>query len=159
MKAKQSLAFEEIYDRYANRVFSYLYNTIGDRKTAEDVISNVFIKLYSYLQTTEWTNLKWLIYRMAHNEMVNFFKSNYYVEVDDQIMENIPSSQNDILTNIDTKFRLEQITKAMDKLDAKSKEVLYLYYHEQWSYADISTLLDTNINTVLRAKEKLKSHL
>lgn len=96
---------------------------------------------------------------MAHNEMVNFFKSNYYVEVDDQIMENIPSSQNDILTNIDTKFRLEQITKAMDKLDAKSKEVLYLYYHEQWSYADISTLLDTNINTVLRAKEKLKSHL
>ena len=72
-------AFEEIYDRYADKIYMYSYHITWNKKEAEDVVSMSMLKLYEYLHKNSWTNLKGLIYRIAHNEIINQFKWNRYV--------------------------------------------------------------------------------
>ena len=42
-------AFSELVDRYQNRLLNFVYRTIGDRDRAEDLVQEVFIRVYRHL--------------------------------------------------------------------------------------------------------------
>src|SRR5678809_1607951 len=42
-------AFQELVDRYQRRLLNFVYRTIGDRERAEDLVQEVFIRVYRHL--------------------------------------------------------------------------------------------------------------
>src|SRR5919201_1442668 len=42
-------AFTELVDRYQTRLLNFIYRTIGDRDRAEDLVQEVFIRVYRHL--------------------------------------------------------------------------------------------------------------
>src|SRR5512134_3780392 len=42
-------AFQELVDRYQTRLLNFIYRTIGDRERAEDLVQEVFIRVYRHL--------------------------------------------------------------------------------------------------------------
>lgn len=42
-------AFEELVERYQVRLLNFVYRTIGDRERAEDLVQEVFIRVYRHL--------------------------------------------------------------------------------------------------------------
>src|SRR4026208_1418945 len=42
-------AFAELVDRYQTRLLNFIYRTIGDREKAEDLVQEVFIRVYRHL--------------------------------------------------------------------------------------------------------------
>src|SRR5688572_31204717 len=42
-------AFEELVVRYQTRLLNFIYRTIGDRDRAEDLVQEVFIRVYRHL--------------------------------------------------------------------------------------------------------------
>src|SRR5829696_6260282 len=42
-------AFSELVDRYQTRLLNFIYRTIGDRDRAEDLVQEVFIRVYRHL--------------------------------------------------------------------------------------------------------------
>ncbi|MEP6832614.1 MAG: sigma-70 family RNA polymerase sigma factor, partial [Gemmatimonas sp.] len=42
-------AFEELVDRYQGRLLNFIYRTIGDRDRAEDLVQEVFIRVYRHI--------------------------------------------------------------------------------------------------------------
>src|SRR5918998_310444 len=42
-------AFQELVDRYQTRLLNFVYRTIGDREKAEDLVQEVFIRVYRHL--------------------------------------------------------------------------------------------------------------
>jgi len=42
-------AFEELVDRYQGRLLNFVYRTIGDREKGEDLVQEVFIRVYRHL--------------------------------------------------------------------------------------------------------------
>jgi RNA polymerase sigma-70 factor (ECF subfamily) len=42
-------AFSELVDRYQTRLLNFIYRTIGDREKAEDLVQEVFIRVYRHL--------------------------------------------------------------------------------------------------------------
>ena len=42
-------AFEELVDRYQGRLLNFVYRTIGDRDRAEDLVQEVFIRVYRHI--------------------------------------------------------------------------------------------------------------
>jgi len=155
-------AFEEIYDRYADKIYMYSYHITWNKKEAEDVVSMSMLKLYEYLQKNSWTNLKGLIYRIAHNEIINQFKWNRYVVWEDNHMVNVQDNDSmiDEVEHIYVRSYLEQ---GLDLLDPKAKEILYLLYYEELSYHEIADIMSSSTNTVwvrvMRAKKQLKTKL
>lgn len=69
-------AFGVLYERYVDRIYSYIYYRTSDRQEAEDLTSRTFHHALRYLPRYEPRGApfsSWL-YRIAHNFVVNWYR-------------------------------------------------------------------------------------
>lgn len=157
--------YQEIIIRYQNKIRSYLYRLVGDREDAEDLSQEVFLKAYQNLQGFDLSKRfsPW-IYRIAHNEAVNFLKKKSrfkLISIDaSEFLQNTLGFSQKIEENIIKDEEIKNLKSNIDKLPIKYKEVIILKYFEEKSYEEISDILRLPVNTVgtliNRAKGKLK---
>jgi RNA polymerase sigma-70 factor (ECF subfamily) len=70
-------AFGELYDRFVERVYRYLYFRTGSHPEAEDLTEQVFLKAWEAIGRYRWQGrpfLAWL-YRLAHNSHIDYVRS------------------------------------------------------------------------------------
>src|SRR4026209_2606666 len=48
-------AFQELVERYQTRLLNFIYRTIGDREKSEDLVQEVFIRVYRHLHRFDST--------------------------------------------------------------------------------------------------------
>src|SRR5881409_3447521 len=61
-------AFSELVTRYQTRLLNFIYRTIGDREKAEDLVQEVFIRVYRHLHRFDRTKkFSTWIYTIASN--------------------------------------------------------------------------------------------
>ena len=70
-------AYGEIYDRYIDAVYQYIFYRVGDRQDAEDLTETVFLKGWESLRNngTQVQNAKAWLYRMAHNIVIDHYRT------------------------------------------------------------------------------------
>lgn len=159
--------YKELFARYQKKLFTYICHLVGSKEETEDILQNVFTKTYKNIERFDTSRKfsSW-IYRIAHNEAVNFLKrksKRYTVSWDDVTTskDKLDTATND--EPPEEKWAHKEITKeideAMEKLPKKYKQVLQLRYFQEYSYDDISVVLGKPVNTVgtliNRAKKKL----
>lgn len=78
------IAFEELVNRYKNRVFSIVYRMMGQYQEAEDVTQEVFINVYEklYQFDAEKKFAPW-IYRIASNTSISALRKKKNIVVVD----------------------------------------------------------------------------
>src|ERR671938_1684173 len=47
--AGEERAFQELVERYQTRLLNFIYRTIGDQERAEDLVQEVFIRVYRHI--------------------------------------------------------------------------------------------------------------
>ncbi len=75
--ARDAAAFGELYDRFLERVYRYLYFRLGHQAEAEDLTEQVFLKAWEAMGRFRWQGrpfLAWL-YRLAHNALIDHLRS------------------------------------------------------------------------------------
>lgn len=73
-----SEAFGELYDRYVERIFNYVYYRTSNTHDAEDLTERVFLRAIKHIEKYENRGLPisaWL-YRIAHNLIANWYRDN-----------------------------------------------------------------------------------
>ena len=70
-------AFGLLYDRFQAEIARYLAHRIGDPDMAEDLAQQVFLKAWQAIPRYEARGVpfKAWLYRMAHNQMVDYFRT------------------------------------------------------------------------------------
>ncbi len=163
---KDPEAFSELVNRYQGKISVYLKRMIGNEAEVKDALQEVFVKVFENLSRFDSSRKfsSW-IYRIAHNEAVNFIKKrqrrktiqwedflSYYKWAEDK-----NEDMEDLWLEREHKEKLKQ---AFKKLSPKYKEVAKLRFFENKSYEEISRALGKPVNTVgtlvNRAKKKLK---
>jgi RNA polymerase sigma-70 factor (ECF subfamily) len=156
-----------LVQRYESKIERYIRRFIYDIDDVSDVLQNVFVKVYTNLNSfdSDYKFNSW-IYRIAHNESINYLKKN----------KKGSSSLVDIDTILPVLFAKEtadskylsgeskdEIEKALKFLDSKYREIIVLSYFEDLEYKEISEVLQIPVSTVgvrlRRAKEKLKEQI
>ena len=69
-------AFGELYQRYVERIYTYIYYRTGSVKDAEDLTGKVFFKAMNHIKRYKHMGLPfsaWL-YRIAHNLVANYHR-------------------------------------------------------------------------------------
>jgi RNA polymerase sigma-70 factor (ECF subfamily) len=168
LKCKDPLVHYELVSRYQRKLFVYLYRFIGNKEETEDLLQNVFFKVYKYCDNfdTDRKFSSW-IYRIAHNEAVNYIKRKNIKKFIS--LEDFVSDKDRIETKSDTKSPMEvwiskelrnEMEEALKKIPDKYREVLEMRYFSEKSYEEISKVLKKPVNTVgtliNRAKKKLE---
>ncbi len=76
VRAHEPAALAELYDRFAPRLYAYLYRRLGDQALAEDLVGDVFVSALEALQRDRFASLAlqaWL-YRLAHNRLIDYYR-------------------------------------------------------------------------------------
>jgi RNA polymerase sigma-70 factor, ECF subfamily len=70
-------AFGELYDRFVERVYRYLYFRSGSHPEAEDLTEQVFLKAWEAIGRYRWQGRPFLawFYRLAHNTHIDHVRT------------------------------------------------------------------------------------
>ena len=75
--SRDANAFGELYDRFVERVYRYLYFRTGSHPEAEDLTEQVFLKAWEAVGRYRWQGrpfVAWL-YRLAHNSHIDHVRT------------------------------------------------------------------------------------
>lgn len=122
-------AITEIYERYHSSVFRYLYYRLGDRETAEDLTSEVFLKMMRALpdyrqQTAPFQ--AWLFQIARFLSIDHFRKNNHRQEV--ELTEIVTDQNPRIDTIVAQKLNAELLQQFLGKLPTDQREVLVMRF-------------------------------
>ena len=156
-------AFEVFYDRRSKSIYNYIRTILNyNDQDATALLSDIYIKMYDIVLTKDIPNPKSYLYSMSRNMSIDFIRTNKSenkFEYDDSKFTHLEDTENH-LEKAEQK-QIQQIVKtALQKLETKYREVLYLYYYEEKDYLQIAEIIWSNKNSVwtliFQAKKKLK---
>lgn len=170
-------AFRLLIDKYRKMVFKIAVGFLHDKDSADDVVQDVFIKFW---ETRKDFELKakfstWL-YRVTANHCVNvqrknkfstafsgiFSKNNDEKEVtfEEQIADSHAEIENDNFKNEHLKLALKT---AINSLPKKQRIAFVLNKYQDFSYKEISDIMELSLSSVesllFRAKSGLQKKL
>ncbi|GGG15611.1 RNA polymerase sigma factor SigV [Lysinibacillus alkalisoli] len=162
MRKKHSHEMEEAFIAFirANRQRFYFlaYSYTKNEQDALDIVQDSIQKAMQALHRLEhFTYIKSWFYKIVVRTAIDFLRKNKRLQVtDDAQLEHFIPAYEDDYTDFD-------LTKALDALPLKYREVIILHYFEDLTLADVAIVLNVNINTIksrlYRALQLLKIDL
>jgi RNA polymerase sigma-70 factor, ECF subfamily len=146
-KENRQDGFQLIVQKYQERIYWQIRRLTKNHQDAEDVMQNVFIKVWNGLEKFRAdSNLYTWIYRIAFNETHTFLsKKNKQQTVD----IDPPLFENNFATEGGGEMSGEEIEavlfNALDKLPEKQRQVFELKYFEELKFKEISEMLGTTV--------------
>lgn len=168
------LTIEQIYSDHYNKVSSWTRKVINNREDAEELTSDIFMKLHNNLTSydPDKSALSTWIMRITRNAIIDYWrtKKNFTTSisdiVDDEGNELILNIYTDNVTpesNVINGEIGENIMKAIISLPLQYQKIADLFLIEQQSYDEICKALEMPLGTVKgtisRTKEMLRKRL
>lgn len=142
-------AFNEIYNRYWQRLYVFALSKLDDEENAEEVIQNVFIDLWQKRKTDQIENLSAYLYRAVKNKCIDQIRQRLVRGRHEEIVlqtrnEEDPSTE-ELLAFQELKAVLNM---AMNSLPEKTREIFRLSRMEYLSVREVSVALSIPERTV-----------
>ena len=136
--------FGAIYDRYVDKIYTYIYYRTGNIHDAEDLTTNVFMRAMNHLPKYIDRGLpfsSWL-YRIAHNLISNWYRDQKRRELVQLEHANLPEDPSNNPDNITvTNEQTEMLLEAIRSLPSDRQELLILKFVEKLSNKQIGLIM------------------
>ena len=144
LKTNRKLGIEELYKNYSKLVFGVIYSILKNTEETEDVLQNVFIKIFKLdnEKLPAKSHLSWL-YSVAKNETINYIKKHSKEKNFENLYE---ISDND--TEIEKVLDKEYFNNLIKNLPQKQQEILSLKIVSNLSFKEIANILNMKIPAV-----------
>jgi RNA polymerase sigma-70 factor, ECF subfamily len=177
LQKKKRDAFIEFYDDYFDKIYRYIYFKVGNKEEAEDLTSQLFLKLWNLVcegGITDHKTFRSFIYTVARNMIIDHYRKasqNRSFSIESKIEElnsineeskgvcaDIPDSGNDLEIQLDNKLSLEKIKEELFNLKDEYREIIILRYIEGLETDEIAEILKKTKGTIrVLAHRALKS--
>lgn len=159
---------EQVYNEYFSPVYNYVFYKLLNRENAEDVVSQVFMKVCSHLPSFDpkKASLKTWIYRITDHALIDFYRR----QRPSVSFDNEESGLGNILhVHFDDQYdrQMEPVRRtvyaALQQLPERDRTFIYYKYYLGITNREIARRMNMNENTVsavmARARQKLKDIL
>jgi len=153
-----------IYNQYFSEVYRYVRYRINDDSGAEDIASEVFVRLLEAVQKKQGpqTNLKgWLI--ATASNAVNDRLRRQYRRPTETLLETMLDEDANVQAQVDLREQTRAFRLAFDKLTSEQQHVLALRFGLGYSLEETAESLSKKSNTVkglqFRALATLQRHM
>jgi RNA polymerase sigma-70 factor, ECF subfamily len=160
---KDSKAFGELYEKYFDRIFNFIYRQTDDDDVAGDLCSQTFINVLNNLPKYEFRGVPfsaWL-YKIASNEVKKYYRKNKSKPVfsieELKVRELVEQSNEDWDEEL-----IQQLLNFMNDLPTDMLQVLELRFFEDKDFKEIAFILDITESgakmRTYRALDKLRQN-
>ena len=168
------VAFQDLYECFAPRIYNFLFRLLGSRDEAEDVAQQTFLNVLRQLRTLrDAEQVESWIYRIARNEVYLRFRRKKAVSLDDEEIDidagkleetRLHANPEKLLLNTELGNIIQSV---LDNLPTKLREVFVLAVIQGFSYQDITGIVGRSLLSVktdiyrarLLVKEELRKYL
>jgi RNA polymerase sigma factor (sigma-70 family) len=139
-------AYTALIKKYQERLYWHIRRMVVDHDDANDVLQNVFIRVWNALQNfKEESQLYTWLYRIATNESLTFLEGQ---------KKRASVSLSDVESGLENKLKAEQgfdanklewkLQLAIQQLPEKQRVVFSLRYYDEMPYEEMSRVLETS---------------
>lgn len=158
---------EEIYKKYSQKIYKYLYGLTNDIELAQELMQETFYSAIKSINKFEG-NCKisvWL-YEIAKNKWKNYLRENSKRRAvffnDSKEVEKV-AFEDELLEQLNSKNEVLDLYKAIHNLDEDVRELFYLRIKGDLSFKEIAEITGKSEEwarvTFYRGKLKLKEEL
>jgi RNA polymerase sigma-70 factor (ECF subfamily) len=146
-KAGQPGAFDRLIALYSDRCFGFLYRLSGNRHTAEDLLSDLFIKLVEKIGSWEGGSFDNWVFTIAANLFKDYLRSDYRRK---RLMQEkaqlVQTQETAVEPRNDMEERLQQ---ALKRLEPEIAELIMMRFYADLSFKEMAEKRNEPIGTTL----------
>jgi RNA polymerase sigma-70 factor (ECF subfamily) len=135
-------AFGEIYERYYNGVYKYIFYRVGDQGLAEDLTMEVFVKAMEAIDGFSFRGVPfsaWL-YRIASNLVIDHFRR-MPAQPALSLEEKLVASAEHSGQVLDSEFTHQALRRALAELTEDQQQVIVLKFVDGLSNHEVAQFL------------------
>lgn len=165
-KAKSDeMAFTQLYNFYFLRIYNFINKRVSHRETAEDLVSETFMKAFANLNKYNYKGLSfgaWL-YKIASNLVIDYYRKELKYKKED--IDDHPSIPSNLLTDEEIKIKQDKdaVEKLLAHLPDREKQIIELKFFAELSNNEIAEIMDitaTNVGVLIfRSLKKCQKYL
>ena len=156
--------FDLLYSKYKSKIEFFVFNIVKDYQRAEDITQDVFIYVFQN-QSKENYSFKNYLYFVAKSRAISYIETEKRrEEITEKYIKNEGEAvESDIAEFISCEETKKELIDAINELEDKYKNAVYLTQIEELSYKETSQILGETIqntkNLVHRGKKELRKNL
>lgn len=138
-----------IFDRYYPQVFRFVRYRLADEYQAEDIASEVFVRLLEAIQAQRGPerNLRaWLFSTASH--LVNDQMRSRYRRQGEQLRDSHPADDPHLDEHVQSRQERRALAAGLRKLTGEQQNVLALRFGAGFSLEETSAIMKKNVNSV-----------
>jgi len=162
-------AFGLLYDHYLPKIYRFVLLKVGQREEAEDLTHQAFLRAWEHIPRYNDQGFpfsSWL-YRIAKNIIIDhyraFDKRKRDVDLEDVMEQLIDTESVTAEKNLDLKFDMEHLMKAIEHLKDTEQDVIIMRFVEDLPHEEVATHIGKSVGATKliqhRALKNLKSIL
>lgn len=145
-----SLAFDELYKQYYNKVYSFSFRYLQNKQDAEGVVQEVFIKVWNNRKhLNEIKNLNAWVFTITFNQIKKIFRN---LAIEKRNMEKVAISavfdDNSVISEVEFNDLMAKANDIIERLPSRQKTAFKLSFKEGLTSKEISEQLGIHKRTV-----------
>ena len=154
-------AFELLYNKYKDKIKYFVYNIVKDYQKAEDITQDVFIYVMQNPINKDYC-FKYYIYLVAKSRAINQINiENRRTEINEEyVFHQEGQVIQDVADIVTANEKTQEIINAIDMLDDRYKNAIYLVKIEGLTYQETAEILGESTqnikNLIHRGKKELQ---
>ncbi|UBM60869.1 RNA polymerase sigma-70 factor [Marinilongibacter aquaticus] len=151
LKKGDTNGLQLLMEEYQKALFHYALGFVWSKETAEEITSDVFVKLWKKRADLESSRpLKGLLFRICHDLCIDHLRKTAKSQElrKEFVLNYLQAHSEDPNAPTAESAQLEKVKSLIEQLPKKCREVMKLRYEEGLSLAEISERLDISPNTV-----------
>lgn len=150
-------AFQELLERYKDKVFTTIHLIVKDRYVAEDLLQETFVKLINTIHKGKYNErgkFGSFASRVGHNMAIDYLrkqKKRPTIVMDNQepLFHNLNSTEENYVAKKIRKENTQFVKELIKTLPHEQREVLVLRHYSDMSFKEIAEATGVSINTAL----------
>jgi len=147
--------YNEAVDLWSDRIFGFVLKLVRDKELAEDLVQDVYEKLWKKKDVVEADKAKSYLYTSAYNAVVDWSRR--------EKLKNNVSASNEVAEQDHSGELKALIDEGLERLNLLQKQLILLRDYENYSYAEIGEITSLSESmvkvTLFRARKELKEFI
>ncbi len=140
---KRKEIFSQIYDKYIDKIYRFIYLKVNSQEKAQDLCSETFLRGWkAFSNGAKIENPQAFLYKTARNLVIDYYRDKGKVKIvsaDNPFLAD-PSPSLEEIANLDSD--LGRVKEALNELKDDYQNVIIWHYLDDLSIPEISRMLD-----------------
>lgn len=162
VRTRNAMLFEQIYDRYAQRIYNKCHSFSRSEEEARDLTQDVFLHLFLKLPTFKGASkFSTWVYSLTYNFCVNYVNRDKQRKIGDNSVRNTEVEETTDVAEVDEReflaMRSDRLRLAMEQISPEDKSILLLKYQDNVSVKELQDLLEIGESAVKMRLKRAKA--